>query len=234
MAAFDELTFSIENFSGVVRLFPLPNLVLFPHVMQPLHIFEPRYRAMLEEALSGDQLIAMALLSPGWERDYEGRPPLYPSACLGRITTHCRLDDGTYNILLLGLKRVKLLGELAPRREFREARVEVCEDAYSPQEVSQCRALQRRLHEALLQIVPHLPEIQEQLDQLLDRDVPLGLLTDVLGYIADVKMEQKYGLLAETNVCRRAETLLKYLASAAGHAAGSGINFQFPPLFSVN
>ncbi len=115
MSAFDDLSFSFEEFAGRVRLFPLPNLVLFPHVMQPLHVFERRYRELLEDALAGDRLIAMAALAPGWERNYEGRPALYPMACLGRITAHHRLADGTYNVLLLGLRRVKLCGSW-PRR----------------------------------------------------------------------------------------------------------------------
>ena len=107
-SADDPSTESVE-FSGRVRLFPLPNLVLFPHVMQPLHVFEPRYRCLLEDSLASDRLIAMALLAPGWENDYEGRPPLYPMACLGRVTSFHRLDDGTYNLLLLGLHRVRLV-----------------------------------------------------------------------------------------------------------------------------
>ena len=115
MASFDSLSFSFEDFAGKVRVFPLPNLVLFPHVMQPLHIFEPRYRELLEDALAGDRLIAMALLAPGWQKTYDGRPPLYPMACLGRITTHHQLESGAYNVLLLGLRRVRLVEELPPR-----------------------------------------------------------------------------------------------------------------------
>ncbi len=68
----EDLRFDEANFSGVARLFPLPNLVMFPHVLQPLHVYEPRYRALLEEALDDDRLIAMAVLAPGWENDYEG------------------------------------------------------------------------------------------------------------------------------------------------------------------
>src|SRR5271169_6633272 len=109
MSLSENLSFSVEGFSGKVRLFPLPNLVLFPHVMQPLHIFERRYRDLLEDALAGDGLIAMAALAPGWEENYEGRPQLYPMACLGRITTHFRLADGTYNVLVLGLRRARLV-----------------------------------------------------------------------------------------------------------------------------
>ena len=61
-----------------IPIFPLPNVVLFPNVFLPLHIFEPRYRAMVADALKGDRMIGMVLLRPGWEGDYEGRPPVYP------------------------------------------------------------------------------------------------------------------------------------------------------------
>jgi uncharacterized protein len=234
MATFDEVAFSIDSFSGIVRLFPLPNAVLFPHVMQPLHIYEPRYRAMLEDALAGDRLITMALLAPGWERDYDGRPPLYPTACLGHVTTYHRLPDGTYNLLLLGLKRVKLLDELAPRYEFREARVVICEDVCPHQQISRYGILQRRLCEVLVQIVPSLPEVREQLDQLLDGEVPLGLLTDVLGYLVNIPLEQKHALLAETNVYRRVELLLKYIPLSVNAPHRGGAGEFFPPLFSSN
>ena len=73
---------------ATLPLFPLPNVVLFPNVFLPLHIFEPRYRAMVADALKGDRLIGMVLLRPGWESDYEGRPPVFPTGCAGLITTH--------------------------------------------------------------------------------------------------------------------------------------------------
>jgi Lon protease-like protein len=75
---------SLAGFGGSVRLFPLPNLVLFPHVMQPLHIFEPRYRQMTAEALQDDRFIAMVLLKPGWEAEYAGQPAIHDIACLGK------------------------------------------------------------------------------------------------------------------------------------------------------
>src|SRR5205085_1976564 len=95
----------LKQFSGMARLFPLPNVVLFPQVVQPLHIFEPRYREMTADALADDRLIAMALLQPGWEADYEGRPPIHPICCLGRIFAEKHLPDGRYNLLLRGLTR---------------------------------------------------------------------------------------------------------------------------------
>src|ERR1700692_4837672 len=101
----------LSGFAGTVRLFPLPNLVLFPHVMQPLHIFEPRYRQMAADALAGDRLIAPVLLQTGWEADYEGRPAIYSMACLGRIVAEQRLDDGRFNLLLRGICRARLSKE---------------------------------------------------------------------------------------------------------------------------
>src|SRR5437763_9199059 len=98
---------------SVARLFPLPNVVLFPHVMLPLHIFEPRYRQMTADALAGDRLLALVLLRPGWEADYEGRPLLHAMACLGKIVADQRLPDGRYNLLLRGLCRGRLVNEMS-------------------------------------------------------------------------------------------------------------------------
>ena len=99
---------SLGDFSGRARLFPLPNLVLFPSVVQPLHIFEPRYRQLMEDALKDDRLIAMALLQPGWEDDYYKNPPIYPVVCLGRVHKEERLPDGRWNLLLHGLARARV------------------------------------------------------------------------------------------------------------------------------
>jgi Lon protease-like protein len=235
MSAFDDPLFLSEEFMGKVRLFPLPNLVLFPHVMQPLHIFEPRYRELLEDALAGDGLIAMAALAPGWERDYEGRPALYPMACLGRITAHCRLKDGTYNVLLLGLRRVRLLRELATSRRFREAEAELCTDVCPAYSSAKRKVLRQQLRESVLHVLPALPEAEEQLDQLLGNDMPLGMLTDVIGYILDIDMTCKQSLLAEVDVLRRAELLLHHLSEAAVELASvQEPALCFPPEFSTN
>ncbi len=89
---------------STIPLFPLPNVVLFPHVTLPLHIFEPRYREMVSTALEGDRMIGMVLLRPGWEGDYEGRPPIYEVGCTGLITHAERTTDGRYNHVLRGLE----------------------------------------------------------------------------------------------------------------------------------
>jgi Lon protease-like protein len=94
-----------------IPIFPLPNVVLFPNVFLPLHIFEPRYRAMVGDALSGDRIIGMVLLQPGHEADYQGRPPVFPIGCAGVMTHSERLDDGRFNIVLRGMERFQIARE---------------------------------------------------------------------------------------------------------------------------
>ncbi len=106
-----QIVFDPQKFSGRARLFPLPNLVLFPHVMQPLHVFEPRYQALLADSLADDRLFALAVLGENWQQHYEGRPPVHPVACLVHVATHHPLGDGRSNILVVGVQRVRVLQE---------------------------------------------------------------------------------------------------------------------------
>jgi hypothetical protein len=129
--------------SELLPLFPLPNVVLFPNVFLPLHIFEPRYREMVADALSADRMIGMVLLRPGWDRDYEGRPPIFPIGCSGVMTHVERLNDGRYNIVLRGLERFRIVEE-DHGRSYRRATVEPLHeravDAPDRDEVRRCRA----------------------------------------------------------------------------------------------
>lgn len=90
-------------------LFPLPNVVFFPRTNLPLHIFEPRYRQLMRDALGADRRIAMGLLRPGWEKDYYGNPPVYDVCCVGYIETFEELEDGKFNLLLVGQQKVRIL-----------------------------------------------------------------------------------------------------------------------------
>src|SRR6187397_393931 len=94
-----------------IPLFPLPNAVLFPNVFLPLHIFEPRYRQMVADALAGDRIIGMVLLRPGYEADYEGRPPIFAVGCAGVITHSQPLADGRYDIVLRGMEKFRVVSE---------------------------------------------------------------------------------------------------------------------------
>lgn len=235
-----ELNFDARTFSGLVRLFPLPNLVLYPHVMQPLHIFEDRYREMLEDALAGDQLITMAVLEAGWETDYESRPPISEYACLGKVVAHHRLDDGRYNVLLLGLQRVQIIKELAPLRSFRRARVELIDDICDFSSTCDRKKVQDELLSAFRTHLPCSCDMPEQFENMLTGQLPLGLLTDLAAYALPLAPEAKLQLLGEAGIRRRTEILLrevKNLTRAANQnppRASKKSSLIFPPAFSDN
>jgi Lon protease-like protein len=229
---------ALSHFNGTARLFPLPNLVLFPYVVQPLHIFEPRYRQMTRDALAADRLIAMVLLRPGWEADYQGRPPLHAVACLGRILAEERLDDGRYNLLLRGLRRVRLLEEIPTEALYRTAHVELLEDE-PPAEQKVRRELRRRLAAAVPVWFAGQAQVIAKFEELFQHDLDLGTLCDVLSFALPLDVEFKQTLLATVSVEERVRRLLRQLASqkppaAAPAAEAAAASRKFPPEFSSN
>ncbi len=224
----DHLPFEESEFCGVARLFPLPDLVLFPSVMQTLHIFEERYRAMMEDAIAKDDLIAMAMYEPGWETDYAGRPPLAPIACLGRVMTHHRFPDGRFNLMLLGVRRVRLVEEIQPPQAFRQARVELIAEQ-TPTDPADIRC---RLVDCFEQRMPQAPLCSDQLREVLSRDLPLGVLTDLLSFALPLEGCEKRQLLAEADCGKRASLLIR--AVERGLLGDSTDASWSPPEFSQN
>jgi Lon protease-like protein len=106
-----------------IPLFPLPNVVLFPGVFLPLHIFEPRYRTLTQEALAGDRIIGISLLQPGYEADYEGRPSIYAVGCAGVVSHSEKTSDGRYNIVLNGIEKFRVTEEV-PGGAYRRGRID--------------------------------------------------------------------------------------------------------------
>jgi Lon protease-like protein len=204
---------------------------MFPHVMQALHIFEPRYVAMFEEAIHDDRLIALGLLSPGWEQQYEDRPRLHSTACLCRIATHQRTPQGTYNVLLLGVRRLRLIHELPATKPFRVVESEILED-HAPDDATgeAAASLQQQLLSAFKRSMPKIPQAYEQLDQLLGSQITVGMLSDIVSYTLDLDLEVKLRLLAECDVFRRVRLLMEAIETRGSAAAGR----TFPPDFSVN
>ena len=110
----------VDELPPIIPIFPLPNLVLFPGVKVPLHIFEPRYREMVEEVCSSHGIIGMILLKGDWERDYCDYPDIFEIGCAGRIGNLARLPDGRFNLVLDGLLEFRVIKELRDR-PFRRA-----------------------------------------------------------------------------------------------------------------
>ena len=223
----EPLVFTDDQFTGRARVFPLPELVMFPHVVQALHVFEPRYRALLEEAVEGDRLMALATLSPGHETA-PGRPPLEPLACLCRVATHQRTPEGTYNVLLLGVRRIRLGHELPPSRPFRVFDAEILAEEEPPLSSMAAKGLQARLLEAFKRALPRLPDAKGQLDQLLGSQITLGMLTDIVAYTLELDVGWKLRLLAETDALKRCALLLEAMQSRDRGGR------SFPPPFSIN
>ena len=185
-----------------VPLFPLPNVVLFPRAVLPLHIFEERYRAMVFDALRGDSLIAMALLMPGWERDYYSRPAIEPVVCVGRILTHERLPDGKYNLLLQGIARASVVREVAePDRLYRAAELDrLVESRVMEIDLTEQR---HRLIDIFEHRLRHVSGLARQFRQMLSSPLPTADIADLVAFnlLEDVPLKQS--LLAETDVVRR-------------------------------
>src|SRR3954469_7593012 len=131
-----------------IPVFPLPNVVLFPNVFLPLHIFEPRYRAMVADALKGDRIIGMTLLRPGYEANYDDRPAVYATGCAGLITHSEPLPDGRYDIVLRGMEKFRILGE-DTSRAYRLAHIEVIPESVADADRAEIRARRQRLEAVL-------------------------------------------------------------------------------------
>ncbi|QDU31556.1 Lon protease [Anatilimnocola aggregata] len=232
MAEIDSSTPFLQSFSGRVRLFPLPNLVLFPHTVQSLHIFEPRYVEMVEESLAGDQLLAPVWLQPGWERSYDGRPPVAPVACLGRIISHHRLPDGRINLLLQGMRRAAIRRELPATRAFRQAEVDLLDDFYPSSGSARRHQMQQALIDLTRDLLPNRDVLNEQFDELLASPGSLGLMTDVFAFGLSLSLAVKQQLLADWNVDRRARVLIEKLKAI--QLASPLVGPPFLPPFSLN
>lgn len=225
------------DFDGRVRLFPLPDLVVFPYAMQPLHIFEPRYREMLGDALAGDGLIAMATLAAGWQKSGAEQPPIEPHVCICRVVSHGTTEEDHHNILVVGMRRAHLLSEEETDRSFRTAQVDVLSDIYPPDGTATRPRLKRQLLDKFGQLIPNVAEVQKNLHELMASQMRLGAVTDIIAFTMQFPSAAKLQLLSEPDVDERARRLIQLLgqrlAEEAATAARSG-GTNFPPPFSVN
>jgi Lon protease-like protein len=195
-----------------VPLFPLPNVVLFPRAVLPLHIFEERYKAMTADALNGDRLIAMALLQPGWEKCYYGRPQIDPVVCVGSIVSHERLADGNYNLLLQGQMRARLVQEIPDEnRLYRIASLKPLGER--PVMEIDLSAQRQRLIELFSNQTLSFTTLATQFRKLLSGPWPTPDIADLIAfnYFDDVGLKQ--ALLAELDVHKRVQRTVNELES---------------------
>ena len=217
----------LAEFSGEARLFPLPTVVLFPDGFAPLKVFEPRYLELVREATADDGIIAMAVLRPGYEDDYEGNPPIHSAVCLGRILRATGTSDGKIDLLLYGLARARVTEEI-PHHPFRRARVEVLPDL-AP--ASHAQAIAERLEYALRLIPgrqPMLWGLRRMAEQLRGVDAAAGRYADAMANASDLPQDALYELLEENDVLKRFDRLIHHLRERASRDAPKVVDVTDP------
>lgn len=229
-----DLTKSLASFTGRVPLFPLPNVAFYPHSLLPLHIFEPRYRRMVDDVLASDGYIAMAQLRPGWERRSDDELlPIYDYVCVGRIEAHERLPDGRFALILHGLSRARVLEEESTRLPYRVARVQLRPDGPA---VQPCADHDRRCREMLeaFRDTFHTGRLDELLHDVGAPSVSLSVVCDVVASVLSLTPARTQEVLAEENVDRRCELVLGHLRALRRKMQGQPRTRTFPPDFSAN
>jgi Lon protease-like protein len=182
----------------VVPLFALPHVWLFPYVILPLHIFEERYKGMIRDILDGPGRIVLGTVQEGFEDDVEGAPPVYPIGGLGEIGRHEELPDGRFNILLVGLQRVRIT-EIECQTPYRQVEIEPVADIPVP--VGREQDLRSRLLAAILERTDEVVSIPPQ--------VSVSHLADLLTLRMPLPHDALNALYSELDEEKRAEMALR-------------------------
>jgi Lon protease-like protein len=188
---------------ATIPIFPLQDVMLFPNIARPLHIFEPRYRAMVADALKGNRIIGMVMLTPGHEAEYEGRPPIYSIGCAGRITDVEELPDGRYSIVLRGLVKFRVISE-DQSRPYRLARVEALPEVPDAAQRAALRRQRPRLTELLAKVAA--PDSEPPPPALPDEDLVNGL-----AQYLEVDPTERQELLELKDLVSRSQALIDLL-----------------------
>jgi uncharacterized protein len=194
-------------------IFPLPSGTLFPGGVLPLHVFEQRYRELVRDALAGTKTLAVARLRPGFEADYEGRPPVFDICGAGRIIEHVEHEDGRYHIMLRGVSRVRVVEELAPERSYRLVRAEVLRDAAVDSGLSS--ALATKIASLWRVLSPKMPEAIRDLGEVTRGAEEAGAYADRIASTIVRDPDTSQTLLSELDPCERLRLIAEELQLVA-------------------
>ena len=208
----------------LLAIFPLANVVLFPSIQTPLHLFEPRYRQMARDALAGNRRIGMVTVEPEHCASLAGDPPVCAVGCEGVISQAEKLADGRYNIVLLGTRRFRIVDE--PKRPgerlYRMATVERLVDPFEVKDHAPVAALRQRVIGLLERLVryggsggPGGGAGARDFSPELFREVDDATLVYALSNAFDFQPEDKQSLLAAETILARFERLEGLLAFRA-------------------
>jgi Lon protease-like protein len=200
---------------GALKIFPLPEVVVFPGTPAPFHVFEPRYRALVADALAGDRIMAVATLRSPGQSSLE-RAPVFPVAGAGFIEADERLADARFNILLRGVARVRLVEELLDTgRPYREFRVEVLDDVYPPGGPAALAAEVSTLERFVLELARHSPAdsgTRDLAEAVARMRVP-ARVCDAVAAALVTDTAVRIALLEEQDVARRLGLVVQEVAS---------------------
>tara|TARA_R110002072_G_scaffold13481_1_gene56780 strand:+ start:255625 stop:256323 length:699 start_codon:yes stop_codon:yes gene_type:complete len=221
------------GFTGRAAIFPLPDVTLFPNVMLPLHIFEPRYRCMAEDILNGDRYLALGLLKDGWEDRYESKHcEIHDTVCLGQVISNEQLEDGRHFLMLQGLHRAKLVNELETDLPYRLGMLELLPDVYPQTPIIDRDRRQEELVDWFRKAYPKLG-MEADLIHALGSGIQLGELCDVIAHSLKLPTEAAHRLLAQADVDQRSDIVLEML-KLQFRGTFEPTSREFPPGFSLN
>lgn len=189
-----------------VPVFPLAGALLFPGSQLPLHIFEPRYRAMVRDALDGDGLIAMIQPRPDAEQG-ASHPALFEVGCIGRIAACDEMDDGRYNIVLEGLSRFRIAREAAVETPYRQ--VDADRSAFPPADDSALAIAQRA--EVEQESRAYADSLGYSVDWQSVERLDDEMLVNGIAQIAPLDVGSKQALLEAPDLATRADLLVQFM-----------------------
>jgi Lon protease-like protein len=197
-----------------LKVFPLYGVAVLPGTPTPLHVFEPRYRALVRDALRGDRILAVPQLL-GAEGLRELYPPVRPVAGAGYIEHHVEHEDGRYDIVLRGLARVRLGDELRSEAAYRTFRAEIAEERWPQGGPEELQAELESLRQLVLELSTRLPPesgapaLAEAVTQLKNPSA----VVDLIAAAAVSEPEARQAVLEELDVARRLERVVSEVAS---------------------
>ncbi len=193
---------------GELPLFPLPQVVLFPRALLPLHVFEPRYRAMLKDVVETHGAMAIALIDPSGEVDAHGHPKIASVAGAGIVVEHQTMADGRSNIVVHGSARVRI-EELPFIPPYRRAKATILEDVVTDVSADDRAALLAAANAFSSEVHKRDPNFSFRLPP----NVEAGTLADLCAHHLVIDGGVRQSLLEERDVSARVQIVIRELAN---------------------
>ncbi len=204
-------------------IFPLPTVAFFPNTLLPLHVFEPRYLAMLEDVWNGDRLLGIVQLREGWEETYFGAPGVHPFLGIGHVMHRTEATGDRLNILVRGLSRARIVREVPNEFSYRSVTADVVDsDASDPIETAHRLATVRHLFSRLLAGLDGVDVAGAE--ALFAPDADPSVVVDAIASALPIEADVKQDLLAELDVPRRADRLAGLLVQLAATPPDAGFS----------